>query len=514
MLSGLLVLVCVLPAFSHQEVAAVAQEEAAEEEEDRSHLPPVSFEGTLRIGRDEIPLPVYTSVGKPLFDLKTIVESLGGKLHIGPLEESHRFRVGGTQVILGNTSIVMTIDEEIVRLPQSPVVSQSGLMVPEDALENSYGAALEMSFVWYESERVLAVERKEPRLIRVAASAVDIQGISTVVLEFSAKPRYRVRQRGQRLEIDFGSDRLESVGSFRSGPGSLVGDVEVADRSVRLTLAPGTVAAEPYELRRSRFGSDGFRLVFDVSRQHRADSRRGGVTSSVRTIVLDPGHGGSEQGAIGPAGSEEKALTLALARMLRDKLEARLPVRVILTRDEDADLPLETRTALANQNSAELFLSIHLNASASRRATGAETFFLSLQASDEQAAETAAAENLSPGAAPEAIEEAGLELILWDLAQTHHLNASQTLATFIQAELNGALGLLDRGVRQAPFAVLMGATMPAVLLELGFISNPDEEERLIDPLYRSDLLDAVIRAVVRYYVQQGGTRAASLEIFE
>ena len=89
--------------------------------------------------------------------------------------------------------------------------------------------------------------------------------------------------------------------------------------------------------------------------------------------------------------------------------------------------------------------------------------------------------------------------MLWDLAQSQHLADSQRLANLIQGELNGALKLRDRGVRQAPFKVLMGAGMPAVLLELGFLSNPEEEQKLVDPRYRSELLDAVVRAVLRYY---------------
>jgi len=124
-----------------------------------------------------------------------------------------------------------------------------------------------------------------------------------------------------------------------------------------------------------------------------------------------------------------------------------------------------------------------------------------MQASDDQAEELAAAENQGPPSSTEDREDVALQLMLWDLAQTQHLESSQQLARLIQDELNGALDLRDRGVRQAPFSVLMGATMPAVLLEIGFLTNPSEEERLQDPLYRSDLLDAVVRAVLRYYAQ-------------
>ena len=232
----------------------------------------------------------------------------------------------------------------------------------------------------------------------------------------------------------------------------------------------------------------------------------------LRTIVLDPGHGGPEQGAIGPAGTEEKQLTLVLAKALRRKLEEQLPVEVLLTRSDDLDVPHDSRTAMANQNRADLFISIHLNSSPDSSAHGAETYFLSPKASDEQAMRRAEAENA--GSSGSSFDTGGddLQLILWDLAQSQHLAASQRLARIIQEELNETLGLENRGVKQAPFRVLMGATMPAVLVELGFISNPEEEMELLDPAYRADLLDAVTTAVLRFHaLLEQNDRTAALE---
>ncbi len=230
--------------------------------------------------------------------------------------------------------------------------------------------------------------------------------------------------------------------------------------------------------------------------------------------MLDPGHGGAERGAIGPAGTEEKELTLILAKALKRKLEERLAVQVVLTRNEDADLPLDTRTALANQTKGDLFISIHLNAAPESSAHGAETYFLAPQGDRRARASNWPRRRTAAAGEPSAdggTADAGLQLLLWDLAQSQHLAASQSLAQLIQQELNTTLGLTNRGVRQAPFAVLVGATMPAVLVELGFITNPKEEERLLDPAYRADLLDAVVRAVVRFKsMVDGGTESAAV----
>jgi N-acetylmuramoyl-L-alanine amidase len=175
-------------------------------------------------------------------------------------------------------------------------------------------------------------------------------------------------------------------------------------------------------------------------------------------------------------------------------------VRVVLTRNEDANVPHDTRTAIANQNQADLFISLHLNSSLGSGAHGAETYFLSAEASDAAAARMAEAENTADPALPEGrgLEAQDLELILWDLAQTHHLLESQRFAAMIQGELNQTLQLRDRGVKQAPFRVLNGAGMPAVLVELGFISNPDEEKKLQDAAYRAELVASLTRAIGRY----------------
>jgi N-acetylmuramoyl-L-alanine amidase len=274
---------------------------------------------------------------------------------------------------------------------------------------------------------------------------------------------------------------------------------------LRLTLAPDAVA-EDYTLEKP------FRLVFDVYRSDGAPvaaiapaERKQPRGEGVHTIVIDPGHGGSNIGAQGPTGTLEKDLTLQLANTLKSQLQRSLPVRVLLTRDEDAELPLGTRVAMANQQKADLFISLHLNSSPASDAHGTETYFLSLVASDEFAARTAEAEN----AAGDPLTD--LQLILWDLAQSHHLAESQRLAGLIQEELNEELELVNRGVKQAPFRVLMGAAMPAVLVELGFLTNPREEERLLDPLYRTRLADALVDALSRYKAIREGVPPAAEE---
>ena len=480
---------------------------------------PFAFVGNLQSGFSRTPLPVSAGAGGPLFLLQPIVETLGGNLWSGPLYESYRLEVGGTAVAFGSGSAMMTVGEELVALSQAPLGDETGLRVPLDALRLSYGELAAFEFDWDSEARTLRVGQQEARDIGVAVQVVHIQGVTTVVLEFDRRPRYTIKNEAGVVDVAITRDRLILRKRPRPDTRSLIREMEVGSQRVRLLLVEGAEAADPYQLTRSsRTARDDFRLVFDVSRQQaqiaapRVSTRADDDT--LRTIVLDPGHGGAEQGAIGPTGNEEKVLTLILAKALKRKLEESLPVRALLTRNEDADLPLDTRTALANQHEADLFLSIHLNSSPDPSAHGAETYFLATQASDAEAMALAEAENRSAKTTETAGAEAdefGLQLMLWDLAQSDHLAASQSLARLVQYELNEAMGLTNRGVRQAPFAVLMGATMPAVLLELAFISNPAEENQLQDPAYRSELLDAVVRAVTRFQAQRlSQSRSSSL----
>jgi N-acetylmuramoyl-L-alanine amidase len=222
-----------------------------------------------------------------------------------------------------------------------------------------------------------------------------------------------------------------------------------------------------------------------------------------RTIVIDPGHGGEEAGAQGPSGLLEKDVTLSIARKLRAAISNHLGMQVFLTRDRDLAVSLDERTAIANNYKADLFISIHANASRSHGANGSEVYFLSYQASDEESRRVAQAEG---GAAlPEAAAPGSdLALILWDMAQAEHLEESSALATRIQEELAGVTGSEGRGIKQAPFRVLVGAGMPAVLVEVAFISHPEEEKLLASESHQGRLATALMRGVARYEVERMG----------
>ena len=470
--------------------------------------PPTLSIGTANLvleGRPVATVPTAQTVDGPRFALAPIASVLGVELRIGPLGDSHTLIFDDRQIIMGpGQSTLLTVapdgrtERDATPLARMPIRDGQGLKVPLEVLEIAIGEPLNYRFAWNAEQRLLDVARPEARLLHGTVNLRSQYQVTLVEIELSAEPRYRVERSPDALEIQLIGDRLEASPIRPSRePDPIVRRVTVAPDRLRLELAPGAVAAEPRLLLQPRV-----LLVVEVFQGANAPQTVTGDEAPRRsrrrdyTIVLDPGHGGSETGAVGAGGTAEADLTLLIAKALRIELRRRLRVEVVMTRTENVDIPLESRTAIANENQADLFISLHLNSSFGSSPRGAETYFLSREASDQQAAALAAAENATaPGDANPELE---LQMILWDLAQSYHLAKSQRFASLVQEELNLALGLRDRGVKQAPFTVLMGAKMPAVLVELGFLSNPEEEERLQSPVYRAELVDALVQAVSRF----------------
>jgi N-acetylmuramoyl-L-alanine amidase len=219
-----------------------------------------------------------------------------------------------------------------------------------------------------------------------------------------------------------------------------------------------------------------------------------------KVIIIDPGHGGLETGAKGKLGTEEKNITLAIGLKLKSIIERNLAAQVVLTRDKDIDFSLDSRAAIANNNRADVFVSIHTNSSYRKDARGSETFFLSRDATDEEARRLAYLENNSAevesGIVNDNTDE--IQMILWDMAQAAYLKESSQLAEFIQKELNVLLGTENRGIKQAPFKVLTGVACPAVLVEVAFISNPEEERKLGTDDFQNNVAQAIYRGLVNF----------------
>lgn len=217
-------------------------------------------------------------------------------------------------------------------------------------------------------------------------------------------------------------------------------------------------------------------------------------------VCIDPGHGGEKDGALGPGQQREKAITLQIAARLRAEL-LRRGFPVVMTRQADVPVELAARMRLANERQADLFVSVHCNSMplgpGRARARGVETYFLSAEATGEQARRVAELENAEAGAAGE--QGGDLAAILDDLARSEAHRDASTLASTVHQRLVSDLDAPDRGVHQAPFLVLNGARMPAILVEVGFLSNPAESRKLTEPRYQARIARSLAAAIAEFW---------------
>ncbi|HVY48741.1 MAG TPA: N-acetylmuramoyl-L-alanine amidase, partial [Minicystis sp.] len=285
--------------------------------------------------------------------------------------------------------------------------------------------------------------------------------------------------------------------------GGVVRRVRVGAHPSKGTRVVLDLAASLY--RRVFYLPDPFRIVIDVSTRPpgREDKREGGGGREVHRVVIDPGHGGTDSGAVGPTGLKEKDVTLDIAHRVAPLLSHELKVETLLTRDDDTYVPLDLRTARANAFHADLFVSVHCNASENGAARGVQTFVLS-EARDAEgiAARVAARENAQRGRAidPKSSDEAAAIASSLDFGL---LGRSRHVADLLQRSALGSLlvrypDTKDQGIKTAGFFVLVGADMPAVLFETAFISNPEDESRLAKADYRQKLADAIANAIKAY----------------
>ncbi len=228
----------------------------------------------------------------------------------------------------------------------------------------------------------------------------------------------------------------------------------------------------------------------------------------IATVVLDPGHGGRDNGKTGVTGVLEKDVNLEIAQQLRELIERELDLDVVLTREDDRMLSLSQRSEIANQAGGDLFISIHCNGWFSSKTGGFEAYFLS-PARTERTREVARVENAADELTGRPDNSSDIEFILWDMVQNEFINESSFFAELVQKAMSERLEIRNRGVKQANFTVLMGVYMPAVLVETAFLSNPAEEKLLINTEFQRKVADGIVEAIRQFrdrYQADSGAR--------
>jgi N-acetylmuramoyl-L-alanine amidase len=477
--------------------------------------------------------------GREMVTAEELARVFGVELREDPLTRGLALTVQGKTIVVSPTTGLASIGGRVVTLSTPPVRGERGWSLPMDfvdrALSLVYQPRLDVRPVTHlivvgdvRVPRVQVRLETQPRLARVHFD-VTPSTPHTVVAE---PGRLVVRFDATALDLELAAagppDLVLALRALPNMPAVAIDQglrygtfrvVEGAEGPTRRTtieiLAAETPApGQPAPGTPVTPGQPGGQPGQPATPGPETTPALGPEAPSIHTVVIDPGHGGDVDvegvrgpGARGPAGTFEKNITLTVARLLKSALEARLGVRALLTREDDRTVYLDERAAFANNNKADLFISLHLNASVSQKPSGAEVFFLSLDGYSPEARRVAQMEGAVLPTATGG--DRTIEMMLWEMAQLQHLEQSAVVAGLVEQTLRTRVKMSPRAIQQAPFRVLVGANMPAVLVELGFISNPEEEKLLGAQAYQLRLVDGLVDAVGRYRAQLEARRPAA-----
>ena len=433
----------------------------------------------------------------------------------GPFGTAAREAAGGLTITARGRTIIVTADQTVVSvagrlasLPAPALKRNDRWYVPLDFLPRALAPVLETRVDLRRPSRLLVIG--ELRVPRVVARVESGASSASVTFDITPVTPATVSTAPGRIVVQFDADALDLLLPTLPQQGFLV---SIATGSTGNTVE---IATGPrygiYRSSSSQPDASSARLTVDLMS---STTDTPGVPSTappppvdirpsvtptpstgLRTVVIDPGHGGEELGAQGSRGTLEKDITLAVSRRLRTLIESRLGLRVFLTRDEDRTVSHDDRSAFANNQRADVFLSIHANAAVRSTVRGAEVYYLSVERADAEARRRAADDAITLPALGGGTRS--IDLILWETAQARYLEQSATLAGFIEEGLRARVAMSPRAVQQAPFRVLVGANMPAALVEIGYLSNPGQEQELGTADYQNRVAESLFDALVRF----------------
>ena len=476
---------------------------------------PASYTVLMRDGRRTLATRVFS--GQEMFALDELAKMFDLAIREDTL-------VGALTVATKTQTIALTPGQalasaggRVVSLPAPPVKEGQRWFVPIDFVPRALAPALGTRLDLRRPSRLIVAG--DVRAPRITARVEPQNALTRVTLEVTPATPHTVTQEANRLLVRFEADLLDAT-----LPASAVPDVLQALRVaeppvvIALDLGPRFASFRASDAPGERGAG---RIVIDLIAQTTEAAAPAAPTApppstltpaepplletsptaGLRIVVIDAGHGGDEHGARGAQGTLEKDVTLGVARRLKAAIEARVGARVILTRDGDQTVGLDERAAVANNNKADVFISLHANASVRSSAAGAEVFYLSLEDYGAQAQRAAQGDG-------EALPVFGggtrdIEVILWEMAQARHIEDSAVFARLIEGSLRERVPMSPRAIQQAPFRVLVGANMPAVLVEMGFISNPEQEKQLASESFQTSIVQALVESLLRFRDTQG-----------
>jgi len=440
---------------------------------------------------------------------RNVVDALGGRITWFPALKLMTININGRTARLVIDDPSLEIDEKVISLEMPARILDNRVMIPLEVIK----IIAEVDIKWENQTKTLSINTIRPFLLEVRSYSHPDK--TRVVIDLSEKTEFRADKliNPDRIFVDI-------MGSI----------VKLEDTSKQIKIDDGVIKT----VRTAQFNEEITRVVFDLYQEAKYElfsliepdrvvidifkpegkavtvsetlpakpkekPTPGPEITGKRVVIIDPGHGGKDPGAIGPTGLKESEATLGIALYL-EKLLKGAGIPTYLTRSKDEFVYLEDRTNIANQKNGFVFVSLHANSVLNHRpsAEGIETFLLSSKYIGASARDVADRENRASRAHPEV--DTDLALIIADLEESANIKYSFDFADIIQKKLVEYLKLENRGIKQAPFVVLKGANMAAVIVEVGFISNPKEEKLLKTNKFRENAAQALFEAI-KYYVE-------------
>jgi N-acetylmuramoyl-L-alanine amidase len=425
----------------------------------------------------------------------------------------------GKTIVLTPDQALASVSGRLVSLPAPPTRNGRRWLVPVEFINRALSLIYDTRLDLRKPSRLLVIG--DLRVPRITVRYDPLGGSGRLTIDATPRANATVSQEAEHLTIKFDADAIDASNPPlpSPGPAGLILAVRLVDATtMAVDLGPRfagfKATSQPVDTT--------MRLVIDLlttqtdaaavppapvqpAPQAAPDlpPSFGQPASTFRTVAIDPGHGGDDEGVKSADGAKEKDLTLAIARRIKSVIEARLGLRVLLTRDDDRNVPVDERTSVANNNKADLFISLHANGSMRPATTGAQIFYAAF---DKDAAQAS-------GGGGERVPAFGggsreIELVPWDLAQTRHLDQSAAFAELIEQLLHDRVPLSAHPVDRAPLRVLESANMPAVLIELGYLTNAEQAKLLFGDAFQNAIVQSLFDAIVKFRdtVSAGGTR--------
>lgn len=409
---------------------------------------------------------------------------------------------GGT-IVLNPSQPLASVAGRLITLPAAPARSNGRIVVPLEFIPRALAPVYDTTLDLRRESRLLVIGPL--RVPRVVIGQEPLTNAARLTVDTTPPTASTVAQDGERLTLRFDADAIDLAlpGTLPTG---FVRGIRALDAvTLAIDLGPRFAAyrAAPPAPGNGRRTLDLLSLTADAGppiapTPTPTPNAAGGLAlfgdrdAPFRTVVIDPGHGGEDTGVRG-GGTAEKDVTLAVAKRLQALLEGRLGIRVLLTRDDDRVVPIERRTAVANNNKADVFLSLHVNGSPRPSATGASVRMATFDERERSRARLAAERLPFIGGGTRE-----LDLVLWDVAQVRHLDRSAELAEMVARQLRTRVPMDRRAIARAPLRVLESADMPAVIVELGYLTSGSQAQQLASDPFQVTLALALFDAVVEF----------------